>query len=57
MEVLKVVDQFVDLDIAPLVTSTDTPDAEWSDRNANLVDAVLDAVVGMDVELDLKPSH
>lgn len=57
MVVLKIGEQFVDFDLAPLVTATDAPDAEWSDRNADLVDAVLDAVVGLDVELDLKSSH
>lgn len=57
MVVLKIGDHFVDFDLAPLVAATDTPDAEWSDRNADLVDTVLDAVVGLDVELDLRPSH
>ena len=57
MVVLKIGDQFVDFDLAPLATSTDAPDAEWSDRNAALVDTVLDAGVDMDVELDLQASH
>jgi len=57
MHVLKIGDHFVDFDLTPLTTSVDTPDAEWSDRNADLVDEVLEAVVGVDVELDLASSH
>jgi hypothetical protein len=53
MHVLKIGDQFVDFDLAPLATGEDTPRAEWSDRNAGLVDSVLDAVVGVDVEMEL----
>ncbi len=57
MVVLKIGDSFVDFDLAPLATSVDAPEAEWSDRNADLVDEVLDAVVGVDVELELASSH
>lgn len=57
MIVLQIGDQFVDFDLAPLTTSIDTPDAEWSDRNADLVDTVLETVVGVDVELDMSSSH
>lgn len=53
MQVLKIGDQFVDFDLAPLTTSVDSPDAEWTDRNADLVDEILDAVVGVDVELEI----
>jgi hypothetical protein len=44
--VSKVGDQFVDFDLAPLATDTDAPEAEWTDRNANLVDTVLETVGG-----------
>ena len=57
IQVLKIGDEFVDFDLAPLATRSTAPDAEWSDRNAALVDTVLDAVVDMDVELDLQASH
>jgi hypothetical protein len=57
MVVLKIGDQYVDFDLMPLATSEDSPEAEWSDRNADLVDTVLDSVVGVDVELEMASSH
>jgi hypothetical protein len=57
MQVLKVGDQFVDFDIAPLTTTSTAPDAEWSDDDATLVDNVLDAVTGLEVALEVQPSH
>ncbi|GAB1393445.1 hypothetical protein MASR1M60_16080 [Rhodocyclaceae bacterium] len=57
MVVLKIGDQYVDFDLSPLATSVDSPEAEWSDRNADLVDTVLDSVVGVDVELEMASSH
>lgn len=33
MQVLKIGDQFVDFDIAPLATRSTDPDAEWSDAD------------------------
>lgn len=53
MHVLKIGDQFVDFEIAPLATTEDEPDAEWSDRDADLVERVMGAVVGVDVELEM----
>lgn len=52
MQVLKIGDQFVDFDITPLSTTSNTPDAEWSDQDDALVNTVLDTVVGIDVELE-----
>lgn len=52
MQVLKIGDQFVDFDITPLSTTSNTPDAEWSDQDEALVNTVLDTVVGIDVELE-----
>ena len=52
MQVLRIGDQFVDFDITPLSTTSNTPDAEWSDQDEALVNNVLDTVVGMDVELE-----
>jgi len=57
MVVLKIGNQYVDFDLTPLATSEDSPEAEWSDRNADLVDTVLDSVVGVDVELEMASSH
>ncbi len=53
MLVLKIGDQFVDFDIAPLATKLDDPEAEWSDDDDKLVGMVLDTVVGIDAELDV----
>jgi len=53
MQVLKAGDQFVDFDIAPLVTRSTDPDAEWSDADSELVGTVLDSVVGVEVDLEV----
>lgn len=57
MHVLKIGDQYVDFEIAPLATTEDEPDAEWSDRDADLVDRVMEAVVGVEVELEMTRSN
>lgn len=57
MHVLKIGDQFVDFEIAPLATTEDEPDAEWSDRNVDLVDRVMETVVGVEVELEMTRGH
>lgn len=57
MQVLKVGDQFVDFDIAPLSTRSEDPEAEWSDEDTALVGGVLDAVVDIDVGLELTRAH
>lgn len=52
MLVLKVDDQYVDFDIAPLATRSNEAEAEWSDEDTGLVNRVLDTVVDIDVELE-----
>lgn len=53
MQVLRIGDRYVDFDLAPLATTSDEPDAEWSDVDQDLVEEVLDAIVGMDSSLEL----
>ena len=53
IQVLKIGDQFVDFDIAPLVTGSLDPEAVWSDEDADLVETILDAVVSLDGEIDI----
>lgn len=55
MLVLKIGDQYVDFDIAPLATRSEAPEAEWSDDDTALVGQILDTVVGIDVELESQP--
>lgn len=57
MQVLKIGDQFVDLDIAPLTTRSTAPDAEWSDADTDVIGKVLDTIVGIDTELELQLLH
>ena len=57
MQVLKIGDQFVDFDIAPLTTKSIATDAEWSDADIDIVGEVLDTVVGIDAELEIQPLH
>ncbi|MBX3677293.1 MAG: hypothetical protein KF853_09755 [Rhodocyclaceae bacterium] len=57
ISVLKVGDHFVDFDLTPLATTSGDPDAEWSDADNEVVGKVLDAVTGLDVDLDFITRH
>jgi hypothetical protein len=57
IQVLKIGDQFVDFDVAPLATTSTAPDAEWSDANNDIVGEVLDTIVGVDAELEMQTFH
>ena len=57
MQVIRIGDHFVDFDLAPLTTKSTSPDAEWSDVDQDLVEEVLDAIVGMDSTLELAPQQ
>jgi hypothetical protein len=57
MQVLKVGDRFVDFDIAPLLTQSTDPDAEWSDADGDRVGDLLDRVLGVEVDLEIRDSH
>jgi hypothetical protein len=56
-QVLKIGDQFVVFDLSPLATRSVAADAEWSDADVEMVDGVLDTVVGMETELEVKWNH
>lgn len=53
MTALKIGDQFVDFDIAPLSTRDDDPEAMWTDEDEALTARVLDCVIELDSDLDL----
>lgn len=57
ISVLKVGGHFVDFDLAPLATTSGDPDAEWSDADVEVVGKVLDAVTGLDVDLEFINRH
>ena len=57
IQVLKIGDQFVDFDITPLATKSADPDAEWSDRDFELVNQVIDTIVEMDATLEITTRH
>lgn len=57
IQVLKIGDQFVDFDLAPLVTRSVDPDAEWSDAETEIVGQVLDTVVGLEADLEINTRH
>ncbi len=57
ISVLKIGEHFVDFDLTPLATTSDDPDAEWSDADTEVVGQVLDAVTGLDVDLDFINRH
>jgi hypothetical protein len=51
--VLKVGDRFVDFDITPLATTSDEPDASWSDEDEQFTDEILDMVTGLDSKMEI----
>lgn len=57
IQVLKIGDQFVDFDLAPLMTRSADPDAEWSDAETEIVGQVLDTVVGLEADLEINTRH
>ncbi|MBK6631904.1 MAG: hypothetical protein IPG33_13305 [Betaproteobacteria bacterium] len=57
ISVLKIGDRFVDFDLTPLATTSSDPDAEWSDADVEVVGKVLDAVTGLDVDLEFITRH
>ena len=57
MQVLKVGDKFVDFDPTPLSTESTDPDAEWSDSDQQLVIEVLDAITGLEAEIEIVRKH
>ena len=57
MAVLKIGDHFVNFDLTPLATKSIDPDAEWSDRDTEVVNAVIDAIVEVDAELEMHTRH
>jgi hypothetical protein len=57
MQVLKIGDQYVDFDLAPLATQSTDPDTEWSDAESEVVEQVLDAVVELEAEMKLNLRH
>ena len=54
---LKIGDQFVDFDLAPLATRSLEPDADWSDEDTDLVDTILDSVIALDAEMEVSTTH
>lgn len=57
MQVIKVGDKFVDFDLTPLSTESTDPDAEWSDSDQELVIEVLDAITGLEAEIEIVRRH
>lgn len=53
IQVLKVGDSYVDFDIAPLVTRSLDPEAVWSDEDQSLSAELLDAMTGIETELEV----
>jgi hypothetical protein len=57
IQTLKIGDQFVDFDLAPLATASTDPEAEWSDVESEIVNEVLDTVVGLEADLEIITVH
>ncbi len=54
VQVLKIDGTFVDFDITPLASNSTGPDATWSDEDDDLTATILDAVIGLDTELNIE---
>ena len=54
---LKIGNQYIDFDIAPLAATSTDPDTEWSDHDTELVDKILDTVVGLESDLEIGTSQ
>ena len=57
IQTLKIGDQFVDFDLAPLSTTSIDPEAEWSDIESEVVNDVLDTIVGLEADLEIVTVH
>jgi hypothetical protein len=57
IQVLKIGDKYVDLDIAPIATASLDENATWTDEDAALINRVLDALTDMDSELTIQHRH
>lgn len=55
--VLRIGDEFVDFDIAPLTTRSTSEEAEWTDADNDIVGKVLDTIVGLDTDLEIETLH
>ncbi len=57
IQVLKIGDKFVDIDIAPVATTSLEEDATWTDKDEALINMVLEALTEMDSELTIQLRH
>ena len=57
IQVLKIGDKFVDIDIAPIATASLDENATWSDEDEALINKVLDTMTDMDSELTIQHRH
>ncbi len=57
MQVLKIGDKFVDIDIAPIATASLEENATWTDEDQTLMNKVMDAITEMDSELTIQHRH
>lgn len=57
IQVLKIGDKFVDIDIAPIATASVEEDATWTDEDGALINRVLDAMTEMDSEMTIQKRH
>lgn len=51
--VLKTGDRFVDFDITPLATTSNAPEAVWSDEDNKFTGDILDMVTGLDSKMEI----
>ena len=57
IQAVKVGDRFVEFDLTPLSTTSDDPDATWSDEDQQLTNQILDSISDWDVDMTLPRQH
>ena len=50
-------DRYIEFDLTPLSTTSDDPEATWSDEDQALTSQILDSVTDWDVEMTLTRQH
>jgi hypothetical protein len=57
VQALKIGDKFVEFDLTPLSTTSNDPEATWSDEDSELTNQLLDAITEWDAELTIEQTH
>ena len=57
IQALKIGDRFVEFDLTPLTTTSEDPDATWSDEDTGLTNELLEAITDWDSAMAIQQTH